>query len=174
MRLVRGSIVVAFALALAVAAASCGGSSSSSGTSDATSAVADSTTSASTAATTDTGSSGGGDSGFCASAKAQTAGLAKELKPLSNIKSTPARLKATLATVDRAYAGMISSAPSEIKGDLEVMYSTFQKLEDVYSQNDYNAMQSLPKLVTSFNSAKFKTAVKHLEAWGKANCPGLN
>lgn len=162
------------ALLLALGAASCGGSSSSGTTTDTAAAGGSSTaaaptTSSSTADTTQTATG----SDFCASAKAQTAGLKQELKPLTNLKATPERLKQTWAAIDKAYAGFISSAPSEIKPDLLVMYGAIQNLEKAYAQNDYDVMKAFPEFQASFSSAKFQKAVHHLEAWGKANCPSL-
>lgn len=160
------------ALLLALGAASCGGSSSS-GTTTATGVSSTAATPTTSASTEDTVTQTATGSDFCASAKAQTAGLKQELKPLTNLKATPERLKATWAAIDKAYAGFISSAPSEIKPDLLVMYGAIQNLEKAYAQNDYNVMKAFPQFQSSFSSAKFQKAVHHLEAWGKANCPSL-
>ena len=164
----RRSVAVFCAFLLALGAASCGGSSSS-GTTTATGV----SSTAATPTTQDTVTQTATGSDFCASAKAQTAGLKQELKPLTNLKATPERLKATWAAIDKAYAGFISSAPSEIKPDLLVMYGAIQNLEKAYAHNDYNVMKAFPEFQSSFSSAKFQKAVHHLEAWGKANCPSL-
>ncbi len=171
---VNRSIVVVCALALALGAAACGSSSNSS-TSAPTSAVAGGASTAPTSDTSASTSSGGGgdNSDFCASAKAQTKGLQKELEPLASITSSPQRLKATWAVIDKAYGNIIATAPSEIKPDLLVMYGGFQQLQAFYAQNGYNAAKALPQFEKTFTSAKFKTAAAHLEAWSKANCGSL-
>ena len=162
-------MAVLCALLLALGAASCGGSSSS-GTTTATGVSSTAATPTTSSSTQDTGTQTATGSDFCASAKAQTAGLKKELKPLADIQATPARLKATWAAIDKAYAGMISSAPSEIKPDMLVMSGALQSLEKAYAENGYNVMKAFPQFQSSFSTAKFKAAVHHLEAWGKANC----
>ena len=53
------------------------------------------------------------------------------------------------------------------------MYGAIQNLEKAYAQNDYNVMKAFPEFQASFSTAKFKAAVHHLEAWGKANCPNV-
>ena len=176
MGFVNRSIVIACAVALALGAAACGSSSSASSSSAPTSAAGGGSSSMPTSTTAVSSDTGGGsdDSGFCESAKAQSKGLQKELKPLASMSSSPAKVKATWSIIDKAYSNLVASAPSDIKPDLLVMYGAFHQLKGFYAANNYNTVKALPQVEKTFTSAKFKHAVAHLEAWSKANCNGLS
>jgi hypothetical protein len=182
-----GVAVIGLTLAVAACGSSSKSSSSASGTtakaSSATSAASNSATSARGAATSaagstapvDTNFSGKGSKAFCDLARQYADQAQKQASAANN----PNGLKDTFTQLDQIMPKLQSTAPSEIKADVQTVADEFKKVEAIFKQYDWDftklvtAAQKDPTLLQSMqfeNDPNFAAAGQRLDAYGKKVC----
>ena len=165
--LVVGVICV---LALAGFGAACGSSSSSNTTNTTTGTSGGGGTSTGTGPISTSSGGGLSDSQFCSLAKKWSTNQSKEITALTSASN--GNLKTFYTTLAKEYQQVLQAAPSEIKPDLNTLIGVFNKFYVVLQNNNFNIQKAegqLAGLASSFNSAKVKAAVAHLDQWAHAN-----
>jgi hypothetical protein len=151
------------------------GAATTAGGSSATTRPSSATTGGSTGGSTTAPSfSGSGDNEFCQRARDL------EGSDIADALSGEGDLKATLQTAKSALADLKSSAPAEIKDDVNTLANAFDKLDTFYAKYDYDqakllaAAQKDPSVLQEATSAlsdpKFEAAASRVAAYGTQVC----
>jgi hypothetical protein len=148
----------------------------STGTSSNPAAASTTTTSAAAATTGSTPAASSQPTFASATNCTQLAGLGEQYAKAMSAATSGGKFD--LGAAVTAYRNLANAAPSAIRPDLQVLAGAFASYANALSKSGYkfgtvpsaSQVTAVEQAVKTFDTAKMSAALKHLKAWGTANC----